>query len=130
MQELFHYLKVIYKSQAEQAIEPIKELIFSLSPIGNYFDLKRGWARFVELYSIYPDGVIYDKNLSPLRNLVQHIVHVKRLGFNALHIMPFLQSPMVDHGFDVSDYYKIREDLGTMEDLLQLKKTADEANIQ
>lgn len=74
------------------------------------------WYKFLHLYFIYPDALA-GGNGAPLARLVPYLAHVKDLGCNAVHILPFLASPMVDAGFDVSDYLQVRPDLGTMDDL-------------
>jgi glycosidase len=55
---------------------------------------------------------------------------LKRLGCNALHILPFLASPLVDAGFDVSDYMRVRDDLGTMEDMKNVVHEAQRLGIR
>jgi maltose alpha-D-glucosyltransferase/alpha-amylase len=77
------------------------------------------WYKFLHLYFVYPDA-IPDGDGSPLARLIPYLAHVKDLGCNALHILPFLDSPLVDAGFDVSNYLDVRRDLGTMDDLDRL----------
>lgn len=50
---------------------------------------------------------------------------------NYLHLMPFLETPrgMSDGGYAVSDYRKIQENLGTMEDLAALSKKCHSKGI-
>jgi maltose alpha-D-glucosyltransferase/alpha-amylase len=55
---------------------------------------------------------------------------VRDLGCNVLHILPFLDSPLVDKGFDISDYYRIRPDLGTMEDVQEVIDAANSHGIR
>jgi maltose alpha-D-glucosyltransferase/alpha-amylase len=77
------------------------------------------WYKFLHLYFIYPESVTQGHG-SPLARLVPFLSHIRDLGCNALHILPFLASPLVDAGFDVSDYLQVRPDLGTMDDLDRL----------
>ena len=51
--------------------------------------------------------------------------YLQECNVNYLHLMPFLDTPegRSDGGYAVSDFRKVREDLGTMEDLEHL--TAD-----
>ena len=50
---------------------------------------------------------------------------------NYLHLMPLLDTPRgrSDGGYAVSDFRKVREDLGTMEDLEQLARDCHERGI-
>lgn len=91
---------------------------------------KTYWYKSLDLYVVYPDGIIHDPKISPLRNIVSHILYIKTLGCNAVHILPFLASPMRDRGFDVSDFYTIRDDLGSLDDLKEIMKEAEKANIR
>nr|WP_215216286.1 alpha-amylase family glycosyl hydrolase [Entomoplasma sp. MP1] len=38
------------------------------------------------------------------------------MGFDCIWISPFYKSPMIDNGYDVSDYYNVNEIFGTNED--------------
>lgn len=81
------------------------------------------WYKFLHLYFIYPDTIVEGEG-SSIARLVSYLPHVKDLGCNAVHILPFLASPMVDAGFDVSNYFEMRPDLGTMGDLDRLAAEA------
>lgn len=129
MEELIKLLKPLYKNNTQKVVDSLREYISELPKIRPAYPNKY-WYKFVDLYVTYPDGVIYNKTKTPLQNLLPHITHIKQLGCNALHILPFLESPMVDKGFDISNYYRIRSDLGTLEDLLEIKKTADSHQIR
>lgn len=39
-----------------------------------------------------------------------------QLGINAIWISPFFKSPMVDNGYDISDYKQVDPLFGTLED--------------
>ena len=56
---------------------------------------------------------------------------VQKLNINMLHLMPFLDSPKAasDNGKAVSNYKKIRSDLGKMEDLKSLAQACHRKNI-
>lgn len=52
--------------------------------------------------------------------------YLKELGVNAIWLAPIYKSPMHDFGFDVSDFYGIHHEYGTMEEFeLLLKKAED-----
>ncbi len=47
-------------------------------------------------------------------------ITLKNLGVNVLWISPMLESPQDDNGYDISDYRRIYEEYGTMEDYEEL----------
>lgn len=51
------------------------------------------------------------------------------LGIDGIWLMPILESPSY-HGYDVTDYYKIDPDYGTMEDLKRLLDEAHKRGIK
>ena len=66
---------------------------------------------------------LYVKNFAgTLRGVEKKLDYLSELGIGCLHLMPLLESPVgrSDGGYAVSDYRKVREDLGTMEDLEHL----------
>ena len=81
------------------------------------------WYKSANMYVVYPDA-IGGKKEKPLDNLIDFLPHIKATGFHAIHVLPFLDSPMYDGGFDVKDFYTVRKNLGTMEDIQRLRKTA------
>src|SRR5437764_2739935 len=128
MNELKRYLKPLYKHNTERISSEIisyaKDFPRNENPYPNYL-----WHKFLNFYAIYPDD-IENGNAAPLARLIPHIAHIKRLGCNALHILPFLASPLVDAGFDVRDYMRVRDDLGTMEDMKNMIHEAQELGIR
>jgi len=82
----------------------------------------------IRMYVTYPDAFC-DNGRCTLRELTEQLVRIKKFHFNTLHILPFLQSPMIDMGFDVSDYYTVREELGGNEALDGLLDEAKKLGI-
>ncbi|WP_418578587.1 alpha-amylase family protein [Hungatella sp.] len=54
-----------------------------------------------------------------LKGVLKHLNYIEECGVNYLHLMPLLVTPegRSDGGYAVSDFRKVRPDLGTMEDL-------------
>lgn len=54
-----------------------------------------------------------------LKGGLKHLNYIEECGVNYLHLMPLLDTPegRSDGGYAVSDFRKVRPDLGTMEDL-------------
>jgi amylosucrase len=78
----------------------------------NWF-LSQEWVGMAQ----YPDG--YAKNL---RELQQHMHYFLELGVNMVHLMPMLVCPKgaSDGGYAVSDFRRINERFGSLEDLQNL----------
>ncbi|MDO4976497.1 MAG: alpha-amylase family protein [Eubacteriales bacterium] len=60
-------------------------------------------------------------NLKGVKNKLRYL---ESCNVNYIHLMPFLDTPKgrSDGGYAVSDFRKVREDLGTMEDLAKLSE--------
>lgn len=87
------------------------------SEILNGKDIKErsnGWYKAMNLYVTYPDTFEL-KGKRDLFALSKRIGYIKKLGCNALHILPFLDSPMIDGRFDIKDYLNVEESLGGIE---------------
>lgn len=91
---------------------------------------KRWWKDAV-FYQIYPksfkdtDG----DGIGNIRGIIEKLDYFSYLGVNALWICPVYQSPMKDNGYDISDYYKIQPEFGTIEDMKELVRLAKARNI-
>ena len=66
-----------------------------------------------------------------LEGVQKHLDYLEECGVNYLHLMPLLDSPegKSDGGYAVADFTKVREDLGTMEDLSRLADTCHKKGI-
>lgn len=74
------------------------------------------------IYQIYPRS-FYDSNgdgIGDLQGIIQKLDYIKELGFETIWISPFYCSPQADFGYDISDYYHIAPEYGTMQDAEQL----------
>lgn len=61
-----------------------------------------------------------DDGIGDIPGIIEKLDYLKDLGVNLLWICPFYKSPMDDNGYDVSDFYDISEDYGTLEDAKRL----------
>jgi maltose alpha-D-glucosyltransferase / alpha-amylase len=127
MKELGLYLKELYTSNAQQLEKEIQDLLKKAPKIEKGF-INPTWYKHANVYVIYPDGMFH-RSKQAFKSLIPHLDHIKGLGCQAVHILPFLDSPMVDKGFDISDFYSIRKDLGTLDDLKELKEKADSLGL-
>jgi len=68
--------------------------------------LDKEWYKDAVVYSLYVD--LFNKDFS---GLIERLDYLQDLGVNCLWLLPILDSPMRDAGFDISDYRRIRKDL-------------------
>lgn len=52
--------------------------------------------------------------------------YIKEIGVGAIWLSPMFQSPMYDFGYDISDFYAVHDEYGTMEDFEALINKANE----
>ena len=84
--------------------------------------MKKQWWHNKVAYQIYPKS-FYDTNgdgIGDLKGITAKLDYLKELGVDILWICPIFASPMVDQGYDISDYYSINPCFGTMEDFDEL----------
>ncbi len=80
------------------------------------------WLDNAIFYEIYPQS-FNDTNadgIGDFKGIIEKLDYIKELGCNAIWINPCFQSPFLDAGYDVSDYYTAAPRYGTNEDLKQL----------
>lgn len=72
-----------------------------------------------------------DRFCGNLSNLTQKLNYFEKLGVNFLHLMPIFESPEgeSDGGYAVSNFRKIDERFGNLEDLLLLRKKMQEKEM-
>ncbi|HSW91489.1 MAG TPA: alpha-amylase family glycosyl hydrolase [Candidatus Saccharimonadales bacterium] len=89
------------------------------------------------IYQIYPrtfDEVHNDDDdysgVGNLRGIIEKRDYLYDLGVGGIWISPFYPSPMVDGGYDISDYTDIDPELGNMRDFLELLEAYHERDIK
>ena len=93
--------------------------------------MKKRWWHNKTAYQIYPKS-FYDSNgdgIGDLRGIIQKLDYLKDLGIGIVWISPIYQSPFIDQGYDISDYYAIDLAFGTMEDMDELLREAKKRDI-
>ncbi|AIQ11913.1 glucan 1,6-alpha-glucosidase [Paenibacillus durus] len=92
---------------------------------------KKWWHKSV-IYQIYPRS-FYDSNgdgVGDLQGIIQKLDYVKLLGADVIWLSPVYDSPNVDNGYDISDYYSILSEFGTMEDMNKLLLESSKRGIK
>lgn len=93
---------------------------------------KNEWWKDAVVYQIYPQSFKDSNNdgIGDINGIREKIPYLKDLGVNVLWLNPIYESPMVDNGYDISDYYRIADCYGTMEDFENLLKEAHDVGIK
>ena len=84
--------------------------------------MQKKWWHEKIAYQIYPKSFM-DGNgdgIGDLAGIIEKLDYLKELGIDIVWLSPVYQSPFVDQGYDISDYYSIAEEFGTMEDFDRL----------
>jgi len=90
------------------------------------------WWKKTIAYEIYPSSFM-DSNgdgIGDLAGIKSRLGYLESLGVGALWLTPVYASPMVDNGYDVSDFYDINPMFGTMGDMDDLIQEADRHHIK
>ncbi len=69
-------------------------------------EIQADWYKDAVVYSLYAD--LFNNDFA---GLTQKLDYLHELGINCIWLLPVLDSPMRDAGFDISNYYQIRADL-------------------
>ncbi|MBZ4684233.1 MAG: malL [Fusobacteriales bacterium] len=80
--------------------------------------MERKWWKESIVYQIYPRS-FKDSNgdgVGDLKGIIEKVDYLKELGVDIIWLNPVYKSPNDDNGYDISDYYNIMDEFGTMED--------------
>ena len=92
----------------------------------------RQWWKEAVVYQVYPRS-FNDANgdgIGDLKGITQKLPYLAKLGINVIWLSPVFDSPNVDNGYDISDYFAIMSDFGTMEDFDEMLETAHKHGIK
>mgnify|MGYP003571316891 CR=1 FL=1 len=94
--------------------------------------LKLKWWQKKPVYQIYPKSFLDTKGsgTGDIRGIINKLDYIKSLDVGAIWLTPIYPSPMIDNGYDISDYTGINERFGTMKDFDELIAEADKRDIK
>lgn len=90
------------------------------------------WWKSGVVYQIYPKSfqASGDKATGDLIGIIQRLDYLQSLGVSAIWLTPIYPSPQIDNGYDISDYYAIHPDYGTMADFERLTQESHKRGIR
>ena len=90
------------------------------------------WWKHAVIYEIYPRS-FQDSNgdgVGDINGITSRLDYLRDLGIDAIWISPMYPSPLVDFGYDISDYTAIDPLYGTMADFDRMVSEAKKRNIR
>jgi alpha-glucosidase len=90
------------------------------------------WWQHAVFYEIYPRSFADSNNdgLGDLPGISSKLDYLHWLGVDAIWIAPMFPSPHVDWGYDISDFYNVDPDYGTLKDMDALLAQGKQHNIR
>lgn len=90
------------------------------------------WWKKSVVYQIYIKSFQDSNNdgIGDLQGIISRLDYLKKLGVDVLWLTPIYKSPNDDNGYDISDYYQIQPEFGTMDDFEELLEKAHQRQIK
>ncbi|XP_049298804.1 maltase A3-like [Anopheles funestus] len=90
------------------------------------------WWKSGIFYQIYPRSFM-DSNgdgVGDLRGIISRLEYLSENNITGFWLSPIFKSPMADFGYDISDYYSIQPEYGTLADFDALRTKANELGME
>jgi glycosidase len=90
--------------------------------------LSDNYRNFYEIFVLS----FYDSDgdgVGDIKGIISKLDYIQEMGFNGIWLMPIMPSPSY-HKYDVTDYYRIDPQYGTLEDFQQLLSECEERDIK
>ncbi|WP_347862082.1 alpha,alpha-phosphotrehalase [Salimicrobium sp. PL1-032A] len=90
------------------------------------------WWQKAVVYQIYPKSFndTTGNGTGDIQGIIEKLDYIKELGADVIWLTPVYKSPQNDNGYDISDYFGIHEEYGTMEDFDRLLEKAHQRGIK
>jgi maltose alpha-D-glucosyltransferase/alpha-amylase len=90
------------------------------------------WYKDAIFYELHVKA-FYDSNgdgMGDFRGLTEKLDYLQDLGVDCIWLLPYYPSPLRDDGYDISDYYGIHPDYGTLKDFRAFLKAAHHRHMR
>ncbi|MBI4586510.1 MAG: maltose alpha-D-glucosyltransferase [Planctomycetes bacterium] len=90
------------------------------------------WYKKAIIYEVHVRA-FYDKKgdgMGDFVGLTEKLDYLQDLGITAIWLLPFYPSPLKDDGYDISDYYSIHPDYGTLAEFKVFLREAHERGLR
>lgn len=94
--------------------------------------MEKQWWKESVVYQIYPRSFM-DSNgdgIGDLRGIISKLDYLQELGIDVIWLSPVYESPNDDNGYDISDYRKIMDEFGTMNDWDEMLSEMHKRNMK
>lgn len=90
------------------------------------------WWKNAVFYQIYPRSFKDSKGTGTgdLRGIIDNLEYFKEIGVDAVWLSPIFTSPMVDFGYDISDFFGIDPLFGSIKDMDELFEKAKKIDLK
>ena len=92
---------------------------------------EKWWKKSV-VYQVYPQSFkdTTGSGMGDLNGIIEKLPYLSQLGIDVIWLNPIYQSPLVDNGYDISDYLAINPEYGSLSDFKTLLAKAHELGIK
>ncbi|MBU7594228.1 alpha,alpha-phosphotrehalase [Metabacillus halosaccharovorans] len=90
------------------------------------------WWKKSVVYQIYPKSFCdtSGNGVGDIQGIISKLSYLNNLGVDVIWLTPIYASPQKDNGYDISDYYSIHEEYGTMNDFDELLERSHQLGIK
>ncbi|MBG9792763.1 trehalose-6-phosphate hydrolase [Paenibacillus dendritiformis] len=88
--------------------------------------MQEPWWKRAAVYQIYPKSFLdtTGNGIGDINGIIAKLDYLRELGVDVIWLTPIYASPEKDNGYDISDYYAINPQYGTMEEFDKLLSEA------
>lgn len=94
--------------------------------------MNKDWWKKSVVYQVYPQS-FKDSNgdgIGDINGIISKLPYLADLGIDVIWLNPIYSSPLVDNGYDISDYYQINPIYGTLDEFKELLEKAHALGIK
>ncbi|HVX21265.1 MAG TPA: maltose alpha-D-glucosyltransferase [Acidimicrobiales bacterium] len=113
-------------------VEPSPIGPMPIGPTDGSFDPSDRWFQHAVFYEVFIRGFFdaNDDGTGDIPGLRAKLDYLQWLGIDCLWLLPFYPSPFKDGGYDISDFFNVHPDYGTLGDVVGLLDDAHSRGIR